>query len=102
MLKGDMAGRVANWNTVGDAALKRMVLPACIAIFAPVVIGFGFGPATLGGALICALLSGVLLALMMANSGGAWGNAKKHVGRIKMGSNVDPSVATILIWNLGI
>ncbi|MEM8868185.1 MAG: sodium-translocating pyrophosphatase [Verrucomicrobiota bacterium] len=62
-----------------NAALKRMVLPAAIAIFAPVVIGFGFGPATLGGALVGALLSGVLLALMMANSGGAWDNAKKHV-----------------------
>ncbi|MGJ8654736.1 MAG: sodium-translocating pyrophosphatase [Opitutaceae bacterium] len=62
-----------------NAALKRMILPAAIAIFAPVVIGFGFGPATLGGALIGALLSGVLLALMMANSGGAWDNAKKHV-----------------------
>jgi K(+)-stimulated pyrophosphate-energized sodium pump len=62
-----------------NAALKRMILPAMIAILAPVVIGFGIGPETLGGALIGALLSGVLLALMMANSGGAWDNAKKHV-----------------------
>ena len=62
-----------------NAALKRMVLPASIAILAPVAIGFGIGPETLGGALIGALLSGVLLALMMANSGGAWDNAKKHV-----------------------
>ncbi|MEM7791556.1 MAG: sodium-translocating pyrophosphatase [Verrucomicrobiota bacterium] len=66
-------------NIATNAALKRMVLPASIAIFAPVVIGFGFGPETLGGALVGALLSGVLLALMMANSGGAWDNAKKHV-----------------------
>lgn len=62
-----------------NAALKRMILPASIAILAPVAIGFGIGPETLGGALIGALLSGVLLALMMANSGGAWDNAKKHV-----------------------
>ncbi len=62
-----------------NAALKRMILPAAIAILAPVVIGFGFGPETLGGALVGALLSGVLLALMMANSGGAWDNAKKYV-----------------------
>ncbi|MDQ6965393.1 MAG: sodium/proton-translocating pyrophosphatase, partial [Mariprofundaceae bacterium] len=62
-----------------NAALKRMVLPASIAILAPVVIGFGLGPETLGGALVGALLSGVLLALMMANSGGAWDNAKKVV-----------------------
>ncbi|MEM1221733.1 MAG: sodium-translocating pyrophosphatase [Verrucomicrobiota bacterium] len=66
-------------NIATNAALKRMVLPASIAILAPVVIGFGFGPETLGGALVGALLSGVLLALMMANSGGAWDNAKKHV-----------------------
>ena len=62
-----------------NAALKRMILPAAIAIFVPVGIGFGIGPETLGGALVGALLSGVLLALMMANSGGAWDNAKKHV-----------------------
>jgi K(+)-stimulated pyrophosphate-energized sodium pump len=61
------------------AALKRMVLPAAIAVGAPVVVGFGFGPATLGGMLIGALLSGVLLALFMANSGGAWDNAKKFI-----------------------
>jgi len=62
-----------------DAALKRMILPASIAIFTPVVIGFGFGAATLGGLLIGALLGCVLLALFMANSGGAWDNAKKFV-----------------------
>jgi K(+)-stimulated pyrophosphate-energized sodium pump len=61
------------------AALKRMVLPAVIAVGAPVLVGFVFGPATLGGMLIGALLSGVLLALFMANSGGAWDNAKKFI-----------------------
>lgn len=62
-----------------DAAIKRMVLPAGIAIFAPVIIGFGFGAATLGGMLVGALLGCVLLALFMANSGGAWDNAKKFI-----------------------
>ena len=62
-----------------NAAIKRMFLPAAIAIFAPVLIGFLIGPEALGGALIGALLAGVLLALMMANSGGAWDNAKKYV-----------------------
>lgn len=66
-------------DTATNAALKRMILPASIAMLAPVAIGFGIGPETLGGALIGALLSGVLLALMMANSGGAWDNAKKHL-----------------------
>lgn len=62
-----------------DAAIKRMVLPAGIAIFAPVIVGFGFGAATLGGMLVGALLGCVLLALFMANSGGAWDNAKKFI-----------------------
>jgi K(+)-stimulated pyrophosphate-energized sodium pump len=62
-----------------DAAIKRMALPAGIAIFAPVVVGFGLGAATLGGMLLGALLGCVLLALFMANSGGAWDNAKKYI-----------------------
>ncbi|MET0116593.1 MAG: sodium-translocating pyrophosphatase [Sedimenticola sp.] len=61
------------------AALKKMILPGTIATAAPVVVGFGIGPEALGGMLGGALLSCVLLALMMANSGGAWDNAKKHI-----------------------
>ncbi|MBT5902240.1 MAG: sodium-translocating pyrophosphatase [Opitutaceae bacterium] len=62
-----------------DSAMQRMIAPAAIAIFSPVVVGFVFGAATLGGMLIGALLGCVLLALFMANSGGAWDNAKKYV-----------------------
>ncbi len=62
-----------------QAALRKMVLPAAIAIGAPVVVGFVLGAQALGGMLGGALLSGVLLALMMSNSGGAWDNAKKYV-----------------------
>ncbi len=62
-----------------NAALKRMFPPAAIAVFSPVVVGFVFGPETLGGMLIGALLGCVLLALFMANSGGAWDNAKKFI-----------------------
>ncbi|MEM8494678.1 MAG: sodium-translocating pyrophosphatase [Planctomycetota bacterium] len=62
-----------------DAAIRQMIAPALIAILSPVVIGFVFGAATLGGMLIGALLGCVLMALFMANSGGAWDNAKKHV-----------------------
>ncbi len=61
------------------AALKRMVLPGMIAMLAPVVVGFGMSAAALGGMLGGALLCCVLLALTMANAGGAWDNAKKHV-----------------------
>lgn len=61
------------------AALKEMILPGLIAVMAPVVVGFWIGPAALGGMLAGATVSGVLLALMMANSGGAWDNAKKAI-----------------------
>ncbi len=61
------------------AALKEMVLPGLIAVLAPVIVGFTLGPEALGGMLGGATLTGVLLALLMANSGGAWDNAKKYI-----------------------
>lgn len=61
------------------AALKKMVLPGVLAVSAPVVVGFGLGAEALGGMLGGALVCCVLMALMMANAGGAWDNAKKHV-----------------------
>ena len=67
------------------AALKRMILPGAIAIFAPVIIGFSFGPEMLGGLLGGGLLSCVLLALTMSNAGGAWDNAKKFVEQGNLG-----------------
>ena len=62
-----------------DAAIRKMILPASIAVLSPVGVGFIFGAATLGGMLVGALLGCVLMALFMANSGGAWDNAKKHI-----------------------
>ena len=67
------------------AALKKMVLPGAIAIFAPVIIGLGFGAEMLGGLLGGGLLSCVLLALTMSNAGGAWDNAKKFVEQGNLG-----------------
>lgn len=61
------------------AALKKMILPGAIAIAAPVIVGIGLGAESLGGMLAGALLGCVLMALMMANAGGAWDNAKKYV-----------------------
>ncbi|MCY4322010.1 MAG: sodium-translocating pyrophosphatase [Bdellovibrionaceae bacterium] len=61
------------------AALKEMILPGLTAISSPVIIGFVLGPDTLGGALAGSLITGVTLALFMANSGGAWDNAKKYI-----------------------
>ncbi len=62
-----------------QAALKEMILPAFITVSVPVLIRFTLGKATLGGLLVGATLTGVLLALMMANGGGAWDNAKKYI-----------------------
>ena len=67
------------------AALRRMILPGVIAVAAPVLVGFGLGPASLGGMLGGALIACVLLALMMANAGGAWDNAKKYVEKGNLG-----------------
>jgi K(+)-stimulated pyrophosphate-energized sodium pump len=61
------------------AALRKMILPGSLAVLAPVVIGFGLGPKALGGMLGGALICCVMMALMMANAGGAWDNAKKYV-----------------------
>ncbi len=61
------------------AALKRMILPGVIAVGMPFLVGFGMGPEALGGMLGGALLGCVLMALMMANAGGAWDNAKKYI-----------------------
>jgi K(+)-stimulated pyrophosphate-energized sodium pump len=62
-----------------DAALKEMIVPGIIAILAPIVIGLILGAEGLGGFLAGAIVTGVMLALMMANAGGAWDNAKKYI-----------------------
>ena len=67
------------------AALKKMVMPGAIAVFSPVVVGFLFGPEMLGGLLGGGLVSCILLALTMSNSGGAWDNAKKFVEKGNFG-----------------
>jgi len=71
------SARCVDISTKG--ALKEMVLPGLLAIVSPIAVGIVLGPEALGGMLIGAVLVGVLLAIMMANSGGAWDNAKKFI-----------------------
>ena len=59
------------------AAIKEMVVPGLLAIISPVLVGFIFGPETLGGLLAGVTVSGVLMAIFQSNAGGAWDNAKK-------------------------
>jgi K(+)-stimulated pyrophosphate-energized sodium pump len=61
------------------ASLKEMIVPAIMAVIAPVVVGFVLGKFALGGMIAGALTAGVLLAIMMSNAGGAWDNAKKYI-----------------------
>jgi len=67
------------------AALTEMILPGITAVAAPVLVGFILGPAALGGMLAGATVAGVLLAIMMANAGGAWDNAKKYIEKGHLG-----------------
>jgi K(+)-stimulated pyrophosphate-energized sodium pump len=79
------------------AALKKMILPGVIAVAAPVLVGFLIGPEALGGMLGGALLGCVLMALMMANAGGAWDNAKKYVEKGNLGGKgTDVHAATVV------
>jgi K(+)-stimulated pyrophosphate-energized sodium pump len=74
--KGDIKRCVAIST---DAALREMIVPGLSAVIIPVVVGYVLGADALGGMLAGATLCGVFLALMMANSGGAWDNAKKYI-----------------------
>lgn len=83
-LPGIMEGKTRpEYNTCVDivtkAALREMVVPGLIAVFAPLIVGFLFGPVALGGLLIGVIASGLMVALMMSNGGGAWDNAKKYI-----------------------
>ena len=79
------------------AALKRMILPGAIAVAAPVLVGFGLGAQSLGGMLGGALLGCVLMALMMANAGGAWDNAKKFVEKGNLGGKGSETHAATVV-----
>jgi len=61
------------------SSLKEMILPGLVGVLTPVAVGFIIGPEALGGMLLGATITGVMMALFMANAGGAWDNAKKYI-----------------------
>ncbi|MAD51206.1 MAG: sodium-translocating pyrophosphatase [Candidatus Marinimicrobia bacterium] len=77
-------GRCVEIST--QSAIKEMVMPGILAIISPVLVGFTFGPETLGGLLAGVTVTGVLMAIFQSNAGGAWDNAKKM---IEVGVNVN-------------
>jgi len=66
-------------SMVTSASLKELIAPGLLAILTPLIVGFILGPISLGGLLIGSVVSGVFLALLMANAGAAWDNAKKYI-----------------------
>jgi len=83
-IKGLMEGQakpdyVACVDIATKRALKSMILPGVLVIVVPLILGFTLGPASVAGLLMGALLTGFIMAVMMANAGGAWDNAKKYI-----------------------
>ncbi len=83
-IKGLMEGEakpdyVSCVNIATGKALRAMLLPGILVIAVPLILGFTLGPESVAGLLVGALLTGFLMAVMMANAGGAWDNAKKYI-----------------------
>jgi K(+)-stimulated pyrophosphate-energized sodium pump len=80
-----------------QGALREMVVPGLLAILSPILVGIVFGPAACGGLLAGSLGSGVMMALFMANAGGAWDNAKKFIEAGNYGGKrSDPHKAAVV------
>ena len=83
-------------DIAAKGALRSIALPGSLAVVIPVAVGFGMGPAALAGLIMGGLISGLPLAIMMANSGGAWDNAKKYVEEGRFGGKgTDTHKATV-------
>jgi K(+)-stimulated pyrophosphate-energized sodium pump len=80
-----------------QAALREMIIPGLMAVAAPLAVGFIFGKEALGGLLAGALVTGVMIAIQMANSGGAWDNAKKYIEEGNYGGKGTPTHAAAVV-----
>ncbi|PIR54928.1 sodium-translocating pyrophosphatase [Candidatus Peregrinibacteria bacterium CG10_big_fil_rev_8_21_14_0_10_36_19] len=79
------------------AAIREMIVPGLMAVIVPVFVGYVLGSTALGGLLAGALVSGVMLAISMANSGGAWDNAKKYVEAGNLGGKGSDTHAAAVV-----
>ncbi len=101
-IKGIMEGTAKpEYDTCVDivtkAALREMALPGALAVLTPLIVGFLWGPLALGGLLIGVTVSGLSVALMMANGGGAWDNAKKYIEDGNLGGKGSDSHAAAVV-----
>ncbi|MEM4575892.1 MAG: sodium-translocating pyrophosphatase [Candidatus Nezhaarchaeales archaeon] len=78
-------------------ALRSMALPGALVVLSPIIIGFVFGPYALAGLLIGSIIAGLALALMMANGGAAWDNAKKYIETGAFGGKRSPAHAAAVV-----
>jgi len=79
------------------SALKQMILPGILAVGMPILIGFVLGKEALAGLLVGSLVTGVLMAIFLANSGGAWDNAKKYIEAGNLGGKGTPTHAAAVV-----
>lgn len=89
-MKGIMSGKqrpdyAKCVDIAAKSALHELIVPALLAVFAPIVVGFVLGPTALAGLLAGAIVSGLMLAITLANAGGAWDNAKKYIEKGNLG-----------------
>jgi len=78
-----------------NSSLKEMILPGIMVMMSPIVLGWLFGPKSVAGLLAGILISGVQMAISMANSGGGWDNAKKYIENQRIYAKDDPGFSDL-------